>query len=138
MKSISKNRKTYTFLIISIFLLFTVLSLIPAEAIHMQGDGATFQLDKEDPLKYGVFIPGTNMMNTISIDGANQGEFTVMDWLGNFNPTFQEIIDYPGEDVSFLYPWYFDETYFPLYINSFTDNEYIAPWNHIILLVFIP
>ena len=131
MKSISKNRKTYTFLIISIFLLFTVLSLIPAEAIHMQGDEATFQLDKEDPLKYGVFIPETNMMNTISIDGANQGEFTVMDWLGNFDPTFQEIIDYPGEDVSFLYPWYFDETYFPWYINSFTNNEYIAPWNHI-------
>ena len=91
-------------------------------AISIQGDGATFNLDKADPVGYGVFIPAPNMYTTMSISGSNQGEFVMMDWLGA--PSQTETVSYPGNDISYAYPWYFDTP-----IDSTTDNDYINPWS---------
>ncbi|NVM34494.1 MAG: hypothetical protein HWN81_02790 [Candidatus Lokiarchaeota archaeon] len=128
MKTIYKNRKTYTCLAITLFLFFNILSLSPGIAIHMQGDGATFHLDEEDPLEYGVYHSSPNTVNTFSIDGSNQGVFTIMDWLGDFDlMTDQEIVDYPGEDISAAYPIYFDN----YFTSSITNNDYINPWGSV-------
>ena len=89
----------------------------------MQGDGATFNLDKADPVGYGVYIPAPNMYTTMSISGSNQGEFVAMDWLGGILHT--ETVNYPGDDVSFIYPRYFEN----YVIDSTTDNDYINPWS---------
>jgi hypothetical protein len=90
----------------------------------MQGDGATFNLDKADPVGYGVYIPAPNMYATMSISGSNQGEFVSMDWDGT--PWQTEPVDYPGKDLSYAYPWYFEN--YPLF-SSTTDNDYINPWS---------
>ncbi|MFX1299025.1 MAG: hypothetical protein ACFFD2_29725, partial [Promethearchaeota archaeon] len=128
MKTVFKNRKSYAYLAIFLFLFFNLLSLTPSIAIHMQGDGATFHLDKEDPLKYGAFLPEPNILNTFSVDGSNQGVFTVMDWLGEFDAMFDQlIVDYPGKNISAAYPIYFD---FPTSFSQ-TNNDYINPWYHI-------
>ena len=89
----------------------------------MQGDGATFNLDKADPVGYGVYIPAPNMYTTMSISGSNQGEFVAMDWLGGTLKT--ETVDDPGNDISYSYPRYL-ENYI---IDSTTINDYINPWN---------
>ena len=92
-------------------------------ATSMQGDGATFNLDKADPLGYGVYIPAPNMYTTMSISGSNQGEFVAMNWLGS--PSQTETVNYPGDDISLAYPQYF-ENYL---IDSTTNNDYINPWS---------
>ena len=89
----------------------------------MQGDGATFNLDKADPVGYGVYIPAPNMYTTMSISGSNQGEFVAMNWLGV--PQQTETVNFPGDDISLIYPQYF-ENYM---IDSTTNNDYINPWS---------
>jgi hypothetical protein len=59
----------------------------------------------------------------MSISGSNQGEFVAMNWLGVEQK--KEIVYYPGNDVSYAYPWYF-ESYL---IDSTTNNDYINPWD---------
>jgi len=120
MKSVFKNRKTYTFLAISLFLFFNILSLNPGMAIYMHDEGATFHLDKEDPLAYGVFLPEPNMYATLSIQGSNQGEFSLM-WFEGMELA-SEIVDQPGDDISFMYPWYFDDC-----ISTVTNNDFVDP-----------
>lgn len=118
------NKKKLTPLIaIVLFILLGAFNISSGIAIHMQGDGATFNLDKADPVGYGVYIPAPNMYTTMSISGSNQGEFVAMNWLGV--PSQTETVDYPGNDISYAYPWYF-ENYI---IKSTTDNDYINPWS---------
>ncbi|MCK5159839.1 MAG: hypothetical protein KAR08_11805, partial [Candidatus Heimdallarchaeota archaeon] len=91
--------------------------------MSMQGDGATFNLDKADPVGYGVYIPAPNMYTTMSISGSNQGEFVAMNWLGVTSQI--ETVDFPGNDVSNVYPRYFEN----YVIDSTTNNDYINPWS---------
>ena len=121
------NKKKLTPLIaIVLFILLGAFNISSGIAIHMQGDGATFNLDKADPVGYGVYFPEPNMYTTMSISGSNQGEFTIMEWDGwDANPDNQETVYYPGNDVSYAYPWYFED----LLLDSTTDNDYIDPWS---------
>ncbi len=121
------NKKKITPLIaIVLFILLGAFNISSGIAIHMQGDGATFNLDKADPVGYGVFIPAPNMYTTMSISGSNQGEFTIMEWDGwDADPDNQETVYYLGNDVSYAYPWYFED----LLLNSTTNNDYIDPWS---------
>jgi len=118
------NKKKITPLItILLFLMLGTFNISSGIAMSMQGDGATFNLDKADPVGYGVYIPAPNMYTTMSISGSNQGEFVAMNWLGV--PSQTETVDFPGDDVSNIYPRYF-ENYI---IDSTTNNDYINPWS---------
>jgi len=120
---IIKNKNKITPLItILLFLLLGAFNISSGIAMSMQGDGATFNLDKADPVGYGVYIPEPNMYTTMSISGSNQGEFVAMNWLGV--PSQTETVDFPGDDISYTYPQYFDN-----YIDSTTNNDYINPWS---------
>ncbi|MFX1373901.1 MAG: hypothetical protein ACFFCE_18795 [Promethearchaeota archaeon] len=127
MKSIIKNKKLYTLIPIFLFLFFNALSLTSVMAIPMHDEAATFDLDSEDPLAYGVFIPEPNMYATLSILGSNQGEFILMDLEGAEQSSL--VVDQPGEDISTIYPQYFDD--YPLSttncIETVTINDYIDP-----------
>jgi len=122
-KIIKIKKKITPLIVISLFILLSAFNISSGIAIHMQGDGATFNLDKADPVGYGVYIPAPNMYTTMSISGSNQGEFVAMDWLGGTLHT--ETVNHPGNDVSNVYPWYF-ENYL---IDSTTNNNYINPWS---------
>ncbi len=124
MKIIINKKKLTPLIAIVLFILLGAFNISSGIAIHMQGDGATFNLDKADPVGYGVYIPAPNMYATMSITGSNQGEFVSMDWDGT--PWQTETVDYPGNDISYAYPWYFEN--YPL-ISSTTDNGYINPWS---------
>ncbi len=124
MVKIITNKKKLTPLIAFVsFILLSAFNISSGIAIHMHGDGATFNLDKADPVEYGAFIPAPNMYTTMSISGSNQGEFVLMDWDGT--PFQTETVDYPGNDVSYAYPWYFENNL----IDSTTNNDYIDPWD---------
>ncbi len=122
MKSVIEKRKIIPLLVFVLFGLLNIFNLSSGIALYMQGESATFSLDKDDPLGYGVIIPGPNMYTTVSIDGSNQGEFVIMDWDGG-NP-LKETINIPGNNLNMVYPLYFED----YYMNSVTDNDYIDPW----------
>ena len=125
MKSKINYRKLIVGFGLLTFIFFNFLSLSPVNAKHVKGNGATFELEKENPLGYGVILSAPNMIATISIDGANQGEFLVTEWDGS--PLFFEEVDAPGEDISIVYPWYFENGG----IGSLTNNDYIDPWSSV-------
>ncbi|NVM19096.1 MAG: hypothetical protein HWN80_15380 [Candidatus Lokiarchaeota archaeon] len=122
MESLIKNRKTIVILGISLFLLLNTITLSNGLANTIQGDSATFNLDKEDPLGYGAIIPSPNTMGGISIDGSNQGKFTIMDWDG-LPTAYEEIVSYSGEDISLYYPTYLDD-----YLSESYTKTDIDPW----------
>ena len=124
MKSSINKRKLIVGIGLITFIFFNVLTLSPANAKHMRGNGATFDLEKESPLAYGVIVPSPNMFATLSIVGSTQGVFKITDWK-NSQPPLTEIVDVPGEDISIVYPWYFN---FPGPVGSLTNNDYIDPW----------
>ncbi len=125
MKSSNNKRKFIVGMGLVTFIFFNIISLSPAYATHKRGNGATFNLEKENPLGYGVILPSPNMLATISIDGSNQGEFLLTDWMGT--PLESETVDAPGDDISIVYPWYFDNWG----VGSITNNDYIDPWTSI-------
>jgi hypothetical protein len=130
MKSIINRRKLYVILAISLFLLSNTLAITNGFANTIQED-AVFNLDKEDPLGpegYGAIIPSPNTLGAVTIDGSNQGKFTVMDWDGSLTG-FEEIISNPGEDISLYYPMPLDD--YVTGLGSFTNNDEIDPWSEI-------
>ncbi len=123
MKSVIEKRKVIPLLVFVLFGLLNIFNLSSGIAIYMQGEGATFHPNDDYPTQYGVFIPSPNMYTTMSIQGSNQGEFVMMNWLGGAIDT--ETVNYPGDDISMLYPWYFDS-----YVKGTpTSNGYIDPWD---------
>ncbi len=124
MKSI-KKRKLIPFLGFLLFGLLNIFNLSTGIAIQMQGESVTFVPDDDNPTQYGVFIPEPNMYTGLSIDALNQGEFTIMDWKGG--EVSNATIDVPGENLTWVYPWYFDD----YKMDSTTDNNYIDPWTDI-------
>ncbi len=124
-KSKFNKKKLIPFLAILTLVFLGVFNLNSVYAIHMEGDGATFYPDDEHPIQYGVFIPTPNMYATMSIGGSNQGQFTIMDWRNSFPPIAQEMVSYPGENISLVYPWYFEG-----YLKDSTSfNDYLDPWD---------
>ena len=124
MKSI-KKRKFAPLLAFLLFGLLNIFNLSSGIAMQMQGEGATFIPDDDNPTQYGVFRPAPNMYTGLSVDALNQGEFTIMDWKGDKESV--ATIDVPGNDLSWVYPWYFDD----YMMDSTTDNNYIDPWTDI-------
>ncbi len=127
MKSMQKNKKITIGCILLIFLLFNVLAISNGYAATIQED-AVFNLDKDDPLGpegYGAFIPSPNTIGSLYVDGTNQGKFTVTNWLGG--TLAEEIVNYPGEDVSLYYPTDLDG----YGIGSMSSNNEIDPWNEV-------
>jgi hypothetical protein len=128
MKSKINKKKTFVFLTVFLFLLFNVVAISNVYGVIIQED-AVFNLDKEDPLgpeNYGVFIPSPNTFGTVYIDGSNQGKFTVTNWLGG-GPVAEEIVNFPGEDISLYYPT--DLNGYAAISMSNTDD--IDPWNDV-------
>lgn len=122
-KSKFNKKKLIPFLAILTLVLLGVFNLNSGYAIRWEGDGAIFEPDDEHPIQYGAFIPEPNMYTTMSVDASNQGNYTMMNWLGQLLDN--ELVDYPGEDISQLYPWFFDN-----YIrDTTTDNDFIDPWD---------
>jgi hypothetical protein len=121
-KKIINKKKLTPAIAIVLFVLLGALNISSGIAISMQGDGATFNLDKADPVGYGVYIPAPNTYTTMSISGSNQGEFVLMDWKGI--PLKTETVNDPGNDISYSYPRYFEN--YP--IGDITNNDYINPW----------
>jgi len=117
-----KQKKIIYFLLIFSLLILGIFNLNTVYAMHMQGEGATFHPDEEHPIQYGVFIPEPNMYATMAIDASNQGEFTIMNAWGT--PIAHEVVDFPGKDISYAYPWYFED----YLMDSTTNNDYINPW----------
>ncbi|MFX1567710.1 MAG: hypothetical protein ACFFCV_05000 [Promethearchaeota archaeon] len=129
MKSTLKNKKIAIGCILVVFLLFNIFAISNVLAATMQ-ENAVFDLDKEDPLgpeAYGALIPSPNTIGALYLDGKNQGKFTVTDWLGNLPPLAEEIINYPGEDISLYYPT--DLAHYG--IGSMSSNDEIDPWNDV-------
>ncbi len=124
MKSI-KKRKLVPLLAFLLLGLINIFNLSSGIAMQMQGEGATFVPDDDNPTQYGVFIPDPNMYNGLSVDALNQGEFTIMDWTGGEES--KATIDVPGNDLSWVYPWYFDD----YMMDSTTDNDHVDPWTDI-------
>lgn len=111
------------FLVIYSLVILGIFNLNSAYAMNTKGGEAHFYPDDEYPTQYGILIPGPNMYGTLSVQGSDQGEFILMNWLGG-------IIDsetVTGKDISVLYPLYFDTPLTP----SITDNDYVDPWNDI-------
>ncbi len=130
MKSIINRRKIYVILAISLFFLSNTLAITNGIASTIQKN-AVFNLDKEDslgPEGYGAIIPSPNTLGAVTIDGSNQGKFTVMDWDGSLTG-FEEIVSTPGEDISLYYPMPLDD--YLTGLGSFTNNDEIDPWSDI-------
>ena len=122
-KSKIHKKRIMAFLVVLTLVLLGTFNLSSIYAIEWEGDGATFDPDDSYPTQYGVFIPQPNMFSTMSIDASNQGNFTMMDWLGGVIDS--EVVDYQGTDISHLYPWDFDN-----YLKATpTSNDYIDPWD---------
>ncbi len=123
MKSKRNTKKLYPLLLFLLFGLLNTLNLSSGIAIHMQGGGVTFNPNDDYPTQYGVFIPVPNIFATMSIQGSNQGEFTMMDWKGAAIDGVPVL--YPGQDISHLYPLYFND-----YISETpTNNNFTDPWS---------
>ena len=128
MKSLMKNRKLVVILAISFFFLLNTFTLTNGLAKAIQED-AVFNLDKEDPLGpegYGAIIPSPNTKGALYIDGTNQGKFTVTNWLGT-STVAEEIVSFPGEDISLYYPTDLDD----YEVGSFLNTHDIDPWNDV-------
>jgi len=127
MKSTMKNKKIAIGSILLVFLLFNIFALSNVAAATIQDD-AVFDLDKEDPLgpeAYGALIPSPNALGALYVDGTNQGKFTVTDWSGGIQA--EEIVNYPGEDISLYYPTDLDS----YGIGSISSNDEIDPWTEV-------
>ena len=127
MKSIINKKKTFIILVFSLFLLSNVLAISNVHGATIQED-AVFNLDKDDPLGpegYGALIPSPNTLGVLYVDGTNQGKFTVTDWIGITEA--EEIVNYPGEDISLYYPTDLDG----YEIGSVSSNDEIDPWNEV-------
>ena len=127
MRSIIYKKKTFIILAISLFLLFNVLAISNVYGATKQKD-AVFNLDKDDPLGpegYGAIIPYPNTAGALYVDGTNQGKFTVTNWLGG--TLAEEIVNYPGEDISLYYPTNLDG----YWIESMSFTDEIDPWNEV-------
>ncbi len=120
-----KKIKIFSFATLLSLLLFTILNGSFSIATSMQGQGASFDLDEDDPIAFGAIIPDTNMYTAVSINGFNQGKFVQMDYSGN--PIATEEINVPGDDISSVYPWYFDGVGSRIYTP--TSNNYTDPWD---------
>ncbi len=121
----SKKRKLIPLLGFLLFGLLNIFNLSSGFAMQMQGEGVTFIPDDDNPTQYGVFRPAPNMYTGLSVDALNQGEFRIMNWFGGEEA--KETISVPGENLTWVYPWYFDD-----YMrDSTTDNNYIDPWTDI-------
>ena len=126
MKSKISKKRTLIFLAISMFLVFNVLAISNVYGASFQ-EQVVFDLDKEDdlgPEGYGAIIPSPNTLGAVYVDGSNQGKFTVTDWQANSPPLAEEIINYPGEDISLYYPTDLDGYWTGAM--SLTDD--IDPW----------
>ena len=121
-KSKLHKKKLLPLCIVLTLLILGIFNLNSVYAINWSGDGALFIPDDDHPTQYGVFIQQPNMFTTMSIDASNQGNFTMMDWEGGLIEN--ELVDYPGQDISELYPWYFDD----YLMNSVTNNNFTNPW----------
>ena len=125
MRSIKNRRKIFVLLTISLFLIFNTVMIASGLARTIQEE-AVFNLDKEHdlgPEAYGVIIPSPNTLGAVTIDGSNQGKFTVTDWLGS--TVAEQIVNFPGEDISLYYPT-------PLsnyWAGSMGNVGEIDPWN---------
>ncbi|MBA7507063.1 hypothetical protein ES706_05779 [subsurface metagenome] len=120
-----KKIKIFSFATLLSLLLFTILNGSFSIATSMQSQGASFDLDEDDPIAFGTIIPDTNMYTAVSINGFNQGKFVQMDYSGN--PIATEEINVPGDDISSVYPWYFDGDGSRIYTP--TNNNYTDPWD---------
>jgi len=127
MKSKINRKEKYIILAISLFLLFNTLTLSIGLAKTIEKK-STFNLDKDDPLGpegYGAIIPSPNTLSALFVDGTNQGKFTVTDWQANFRA--EEIVTYPGEDISLYYPLSLDN-FWP---ESYSNVDAINPWTDV-------
>lgn len=127
MKSIINKKKTFAILVISLFLLFNLLAISVVHGATIQ-ENAIFNLDNDDPLGpegYGALIPSPNTIGVLYVDGTNQGKFTVTDWIGG--TLAEEIVNYPGEDISLYYPTDLDG----YGIGSMSFNNEIDPWSEV-------
>ncbi len=120
-----KKIKIFSFTTLLSLLLFTILNGSFSIAISTQGQGASFDLDEDDPIAFGAIIPDRNMYTAVGINGFNQGKFVQMDYSGN--PIATEEINVTGDDISSVYPWYFDGGGSRIYTP--TSNNYIDPWD---------
>jgi len=117
-----KKIKIYAFMTILFLFLLSAINASFSVAISMQGNGATIKVEKDDPIGYGVFMQDPNLFTATSIGGYHQGQFTIMDHNGN--QMAQENVNIPGNDISVVYPWYFDN----YIMDSTTNNNYTDPW----------
>ena len=127
MRSISNRRKIVVILALSLFLLFNAITISNGLARTIKED-AVFNLDKADPLGpegYGAIIPSPNTAGALYVDGTNQGKFTVTNWLGG--TLAEEIVNYPGEDISLYYPTDLDG----YWTGSMSNNDAINPWSEV-------
>ncbi len=115
-----KSRKV-SILSIVILLLISVLnsSFSFSKAATQTGISATIQLDEDNPIQYSTIIPSPNVYSTMAIDGKNQGNFSLMNAMGGVESEINANIS--GQDISFMYPWLFDD----FMIDSTTNNGYI-------------
>ena len=56
MKSVIEKRKVIPLLVFFLLGLLNNFNLSSGVALNMQGEGATFSLEKDDPLGYGVIM----------------------------------------------------------------------------------
>ena len=127
MRSKSNRRKIFVIIALSLFLLFNVITISNGLARTIKED-AVFNLDKEDslgPEGYGAIIPSPNTLGALYIGGSNQGKFTVTNWLGG--TLAEEIVNYPGEDISLYYPTDLDG----YWTGSMSITDDIDPWTDI-------
>jgi hypothetical protein len=125
MKSTNNRRKIYVFFSIFLFLLFNTIVISNGLARTIQNN-AVFNLDKADdlgPEGYGAIIPSPNTLGAVTLDGSNQGKFTVTTWQGGF--LAEEIVSFPGEDISLYYPTNLD-TY---WTGAMSSTGEIDPWS---------
>jgi hypothetical protein len=121
-----RKMKIYSFAVITLFFLLTISNTVFTLAQeNISTDGNTFKLEKDDPIQYGAFLPPPNYYSTMSIDGSNQGDFSIMNWASNLPEINRQTVGIPGKDISNMYPWYF-ENYL---LDTTTNNNYSDPWD---------
>ncbi len=121
-KSTLHKKKIISLAVVLTLLILGIFNLNSVSAISWPGDGAVFIPDDDHPTQYGVYIPEPDTYSTMLIDASNQGNYTIMDWFGT--EWHNELVDYPGQDISEVYPWYFD-TYLK---DTTSNNNFTNPW----------
>ncbi len=66
-----KKIKIFSFATLLSLLLFTILNGSFSIATSMQGQGASFDLDEDDPIAFGAIIPDINMYTAVKIGRAS-------------------------------------------------------------------